>query len=49
MLARRFDYLTEAETNDLALQVNEVGRLLNAVLAGLRRRMERRSALSPIP
>ncbi|HET7203011.1 MAG TPA: four helix bundle protein [Steroidobacteraceae bacterium] len=50
LLARRFGYLTEAETTNLESQVHEVGRLLNAVLAGLRRRLRRSSsALSPIP
>ena len=48
-LARRLGYLTDAETNILVSQTDEVGRLLNAVLSGLRRRLERRSALSPIP
>jgi four helix bundle protein len=48
-LARRLGYLTDADANILVSQTDEVGRLLNAVLSGLRRRLERRSALSPIP
>jgi four helix bundle protein len=49
MLARRVGYLEAKMILESEELINEVGRLLNAVLAGLRRRLEERSALSPIP
>jgi four helix bundle protein len=49
MLVRRVGYLEAKMILESEELINEVGRLLNAVLAGLRRRLEERSALSPIP
>jgi four helix bundle protein len=49
LLAQRFGYIEEGALVEATLDVEEVGKLLNAVLAGLRRRLKQRSALSPIP
>ncbi|MGB7737528.1 MAG: four helix bundle protein [Steroidobacteraceae bacterium] len=38
LLAQRVDYLPESEVTDLQGQIDEVGRILHAVVAGLRRR-----------
>jgi len=40
-LARDFGYLSEANFSDLQLHTEEIGRLLTAVIAGLRRRQSR--------
>ena len=49
MLARRVGYLEAKMILESEELINEVGRLLNAVLAGLRRHLEERSALTPNP
>ena len=50
LLARRLHYVDDASAQALATEVEEVGRLLNAVIRGLRRRLEAQpSSLSPIP
>ncbi len=38
LLAQRVGYLQESEVTDLQDRINEVGRILHAVVAGLRRR-----------
>ncbi|MDQ1243559.1 MAG: hypothetical protein QG550_2812 [Pseudomonadota bacterium] len=40
-LARDFGYLSEATFSDLQLHTEEIGRLLTAVISGLRRRQSR--------
>jgi four helix bundle protein len=40
-LARDFGYLSEARFRDLQLHTEEIGRLLTAVIFGLRRRQGR--------
>ena len=50
LLARRLRYVDDASAQSLAIKVEEVGRLLNAVIRGLRRRLETQpSSLSPTP
>jgi four helix bundle protein len=38
LLAQRVGYLPESEVTDLQNRIDEVGRILQAVIAGLRRR-----------
>ena len=38
LLAQRVGYLPESEVTDLQDRINEVGRILHAMVAGLRRR-----------
>jgi four helix bundle protein len=38
LLAQRVGYLPDSEMTDLQARINEVGRILHAVIAGLRRR-----------
>ena len=50
LLARRLRYVDDASAQSLAARVDEVGRLLNAVIRGLRRRLDAQpSSLSPNP
>ncbi len=48
LLAEKIGYLRDRELEPAWPQLQEVGRLLNAVIRGLRRR-DSRSSLSPIP
>ena len=47
LLARRLQYLDDASVRALAPAVAEVGRLLNAVIRGLQRRLDSHFASSP--
>jgi four helix bundle protein len=48
-LARNVGYLADADLVPVLAGLDEVGRLLNAVINGLRRRQQPASSLSPIP
>jgi four helix bundle protein len=48
-LARDIGYLDDAALVPVLGRLDEVGRLLNAVIVGLRRREARRSSLPPTP
>jgi four helix bundle protein len=43
LLAQRIGYLPESEVAELQLLIDEVGRILNTVVAGLHRRLGKRS------
>jgi four helix bundle protein len=43
LLAQRIGYLPESEIAELQRLIDEVGRILNTVVAGLRRRLGERS------
>jgi len=49
LLARRIGYLEDRDLAPVLVRLDEVGRLLNAVISGLRARMERASSLPPTP
>ena len=49
LLARRLQYVDDASVRALAPAVAEVGRLLNAVIRGLQRRLDSQFASSPSP
>jgi len=49
MLSREIGYLTDRDLAPVLARLDEVGRLLNAVITGLRARVERASSLPPTP
>lgn len=49
LLARQIGYLADQELAPILAHVDEAGRLLNAVIVGLRARLERVSSLPPTP
>jgi four helix bundle protein len=49
LLAREIGYLADRDLSPILVRLDEVGRLLNAVISGLRARAERASSLPPTP
>jgi four helix bundle protein len=49
LLARKVGYLADPELVPVLIRLDEVGRLLNAVITGLRARLNRASSLPPTP
>jgi four helix bundle protein len=49
LLAREIGYLADRDLSPILVRLDEVGRLLNAVVSGLRARAERASSLPPTP
>jgi four helix bundle protein len=49
LLARQIGYLADRDLAPVLTRLDEVGRLLNAVITGLRARLDRSSSLPPTP
>jgi four helix bundle protein len=49
LLARQIGYLADRDLAPVLVRLDEVGRLLNAVISGLKARAERASSLPPTP
>jgi four helix bundle protein len=49
LLSRRIGYIDRSDLEPIMASMDEVGRLLNAVISGLKRRLKLASPLSPTP